>query len=172
MEVSNVPIHWRSTSKHGGLQYGYIAEQPVSMEVPNTDTVWRETFEGENFCELVKNTTFAEKTYADCSLLPHQHMPSPQISQWKLSRIAAQLRNLRKFSPSNVCRYTAHWRSTAKHRGHWYINELVWMTWILNVALYSDPLKGQTRNGWELPRSNTALNSHHPTIVAAQSKEI
>ena len=85
------------------------------MEVPNTDTVWRETFEGENFRELVKNTTFAEKTYADCSLLPHQHMLSPQTSRRKLSRIAAQLRNLRKFSPSNISRYTAHWRSTAKY---------------------------------------------------------
>ena len=49
------------------------------MEVPNTDTVWRETFEGENFRELVKNTTFAKKTYADCSLLLHQHMPPPKF---------------------------------------------------------------------------------------------
>ena len=28
-----------------------------------------------NFCELVKNTIFAEKTFADCLLLPHQRMP-------------------------------------------------------------------------------------------------
>ena len=31
-------------------------------------TVLQETFEGENFRELVKNTILAEKTFADCSL--------------------------------------------------------------------------------------------------------
>ena len=39
---------------HGGPNYQYIGGQPVRMEVPNTDTVWQETFEGENFRELVK----------------------------------------------------------------------------------------------------------------------
>ena len=70
---------------HGGPNYQYIGGQPVRMEVPNTDTVWQETFEGENFHELVKNMTFAEKTYADCSFLPHQCMPSSQILRRKLS---------------------------------------------------------------------------------------
>ena len=65
MEVPNILIHWRSTSKNGGLQYQYIEGQLLRMEVPNTGTVWQETFEGENFRELVKNMTFAEKTYAD-----------------------------------------------------------------------------------------------------------
>ena len=40
-------------------------------------TVQRETFEGENFGKLVKNTIFTEKTFADCLLLPHQKTPRP-----------------------------------------------------------------------------------------------
>ena len=39
---------------HGGPNYQYIEGQPVKMVVSNTDTVWQETFEGENFHELVK----------------------------------------------------------------------------------------------------------------------
>ena len=31
-----------------------------------------ETFKGENFCELVKNTSFMEKTFTDCSLVLRQ----------------------------------------------------------------------------------------------------
>jgi len=42
-------------------------------------------FEGENFRKLVKNTIFAEKTFADCSLLLHQRTPRSQISRRKLS---------------------------------------------------------------------------------------
>jgi len=39
-------------------------------------TVWREAFEGENVWELVGNTIFVEKTFADCSLvLPKDTMP-------------------------------------------------------------------------------------------------
>ena len=33
----------------------------------------------ENFCELVKNTIIAEKTFADCLFLLHQRMAHPQI---------------------------------------------------------------------------------------------
>ena len=36
-------------------------------------------FEGENFHELVKNTIFTEKTFADCSLVLRQRTPRPQI---------------------------------------------------------------------------------------------
>ena len=56
--------------------------------------------------ELVKNTIFSKKNFVDCLLLPHQRMPHPQISQRKLSQIATKLRNLQKFSPSKVSRYT------------------------------------------------------------------
>ena len=63
------------------------------------NTVWQETFEGENFCELVKNVIFTEKTFVDCSLLPHQRTPLPQILQRKLSRIATKPQNLQKFLP-------------------------------------------------------------------------
>ena len=45
------------------------------------------TFERENFHELVKNTIFTEKTFADCSLLLHQRTPHPKFHR-KLSRIA------------------------------------------------------------------------------------
>ena len=44
----------------------------------------------ENFHGLVKNTIFAEKTFADCSLLQRQRMPHPQISRRKLSRIVTR----------------------------------------------------------------------------------
>ena len=50
-------------------------------------------FRGKIFYELVKNTIFVEKTFTDCSLLPCQRMPCPQISQRKLSRIATKPRN-------------------------------------------------------------------------------
>ena len=46
---------------------------------------YRGTFKGENFHELVKDTNFANKTFADCLLLPCQRMPYPQISRIKLS---------------------------------------------------------------------------------------
>ena len=39
-----------------------------------------------NFREFVKNTIFAEKTLADCSLFPRQRTPRPQILPRKLSR--------------------------------------------------------------------------------------
>ena len=32
-------------------------------------TVWRETFEGENFCDLARNKILVEKTFTDCSLV-------------------------------------------------------------------------------------------------------
>ena len=59
-----------------------------------------------NFRELVKNTVFTEKTFVDCSLLPHQRMSHPQILWRKLSRIATKLRNLQKFSSLKVSNYT------------------------------------------------------------------
>ena len=63
------------------------------------------TFEGENFHKLVTNTIFGEKTFADCSLVPCQRMPRPQILQRKLLRIATNLRNSWKFYPSKVSCY-------------------------------------------------------------------
>ena len=71
---SQLPIHWRTTSKNGGSQYWYR----MAGNFRGRKLLWI----GE------KNMTFAEKTYADCSLLPHQRMPSPQISRRKLSWIA------------------------------------------------------------------------------------
>ena len=44
----------------------------------------------ENFHGLVKNTIFAEKTFADCSLLQRQRTPRPQISRRKLLRIVTK----------------------------------------------------------------------------------
>ena len=37
------------------------------------------TFKRENFCELVKNTIFVEKTCADCSPAPSQRTPRPKV---------------------------------------------------------------------------------------------
>ena len=61
-----------------------------------------ETFEGENFCELVKNTIFTAKTFTDCSLVPCQRIQRPQNSWRKLLRLATNLQNLPKFSPLKV----------------------------------------------------------------------
>ena len=49
---------------------------------------------------------FGEKTFADCSLVPRQRMPHPQISQRKLSQTVPKPRNSRRFSPSKVSHYT------------------------------------------------------------------
>ena len=38
----------------------------------------------------VKNTTFEERTFVDCSFLPHQIMSHLQILRRKLSRIATK----------------------------------------------------------------------------------
>ena len=51
-------------------------------------------------------TNFAEKTFADCSLLLRQRMLCPQISRRKLLQIATKLQNSGQFSPSKVSRYT------------------------------------------------------------------
>ena len=37
------------------------------------------TFKRENFCELVKNTIFVEKTCVDCSPAPSQRTPRPKV---------------------------------------------------------------------------------------------
>ena len=55
-----------------------------------------ETFEGENFRELVQKYEF--HTFADCSLLLDQRMPSPKFH--------GEPRNSQKFSPSKVFHYT------------------------------------------------------------------
>ena len=74
---------------------------------------------------LVKKTIFAEKTFADCLLLLCQRTPRPQILWRKLSQIATKPRNLWKFSPSKVFRYTI-------------LNALVTITWQpLSLFVYS-----------------------------------
>ena len=57
----------------------------------------------------MKNTIFAEKTFADCLLLPHQRMPHTQISQRKPSQIATKPWNSWQFSPPKVSCYIAVW---------------------------------------------------------------
>ena len=42
-------------------------------------TTQRETIEGENFRELVKNMIFTEKTFADCSLVLRQRCHTPKF---------------------------------------------------------------------------------------------
>ena len=48
------------------------------------------------------------KTFADCSLVPCQRMPHPQISWRKISQTATKPRNSQRFSPSKVSRYTVY----------------------------------------------------------------
>ena len=64
-------------------------------------------FQGRNFHKLMKGTILVEKTFTDCSLLPCQRTPHPQISWRKLLHLAIKLWNSQKFSPSKVC-YTVH----------------------------------------------------------------
>ena len=63
-------------------------------------------FRGRKHLQSGENMIFAEKTFADCSLLLGQRMPCPQISWRKLSRIAIKPWNSWKFSLSKVSRYT------------------------------------------------------------------
>ena len=68
-------------------------------------TVQWETFDGENFCELLKNTIFVKKNFVVCSVLPWQKMPYPKF---RGENLATKLWNLQKFSPSKVPRYMVH----------------------------------------------------------------
>ena len=47
-----------------------------------------------------------EKIFMDCSLVPRQRTPHPQILRRKPSQIATKPQNSQKFSPSKVSRYT------------------------------------------------------------------
>ena len=60
-----------------------------------------ETFEGENFCELVK-IRFSRRNFRGLLAFAVPKDATPQISRRKLSRIATKLRNSRKFSPPKV----------------------------------------------------------------------
>ena len=69
----------------------------------------------------MKITIFVKKISADCSLLPCQRMPCPQILWRELSQIATKPRNSRKFSPSKVFRYTVcicQWPSNWHHHSN------------------------------------------------------
>ena len=72
-----------------GQYYAFLLDVPYK----------RETFKGENFRKLVKNMIFAEKTFADFSLVPRQRMPHSQILWRELLQIATKLQNLQSFLP-------------------------------------------------------------------------
>ena len=80
---------------------------PFRLKLPLLwSSIQQETFKGENFRELEKNTIFVEKTFVDCLLVPRQGTAHPQISRRKLLRTATKTRNSQRFSPSKVSRYT------------------------------------------------------------------
>ena len=58
---------------------------------------------GKTFCELVKDTIFAGKTFMDCLLCRAKGCHAPNFA---VSRIATKLGNLQKFSPSKVSYHT------------------------------------------------------------------
>jgi len=68
------------------------------------NTVWRETFEEENFHELVND--FCGENFRRLLAFAMSKVPHPQISWRNLSQIATKPQNSRKFSPSKVSRYT------------------------------------------------------------------
>ena len=64
-------------------------------------------FRGRKLSQIgEKYMIFAEKTFTNCSLLPRQRTPRPQISRRKLLQLATKLRNSRTFSLSKVSHYT------------------------------------------------------------------
>ena len=69
-----------------------------------------------NFHELVKNTIF---TFVDCSLVPCQRTPHPQILRKKVSQIATKLRNLLNFFLSR--KFPAIW--------YWSRSILIFLEW-------------------------------------------
>jgi len=72
-------------------------------------------FSREKLLQIGEKYNFAEKIVADCSLVPHQRKPCPQILWRKLSQIATKPRNSRKFSPSKVSRYTLQVMTPSQH---------------------------------------------------------
>jgi len=68
--------------------------------------IQRETFEGEKFRGLVKNTIFAEKTFADCARLCRAK--GHHASKFRGETIANSHKpqNLRTFSSTRVSSYT------------------------------------------------------------------
>ena len=70
---------------------------------PEKGTIQRETFERENFRELVKNTIFVEKTFMDCSLMPKDNTPPNFVEKTFMN--SHKIANSQKFSPSKVFRY-------------------------------------------------------------------
>ena len=138
-----------------------------------TATVERETFEGENFCELVKNTIFTEKTFVDCSLVPCQgrhapifhgenycgllactvpRTPCPHISQRKLLRIGTKSQNSQKFSPLKVSHYMLYSR-IEKNFLSFHINRTQCTTWYLVLT---------TSRGLVRVAATKALVTPHP----------
>ena len=100
LSLSRSRLYTLSTGRHFEPAPPYIGSTTV---LPNQSsqvacTVQRKTFKGENFRELMERTVFAEKTFADCSLVPLV-MPHPyKVSRRKLSRIAStKPRNSRSF---------------------------------------------------------------------------
>ena len=95
-------------------------------------TVQRKTFEGENFCGLVKSTIFVEKTFADCSRAKGRHAPKfcgenfreqPQnceIRESLLPRTFPTIRYFKRFTIFEVLQHTTSikgWAYTCKlHR--------------------------------------------------------
>ena len=60
----------------------------------------------KNFCELVKNTIFAEKVSQITRFCCDKGCHAPKFWLRKLLRIATKIRNSQKFSPSKVSHYT------------------------------------------------------------------
>ena len=77
----------------------------VSFDLQNLTVDYRETFKGENVCELVKNTIFVEKIFImDCSLLPCKHAIPPKFQGETIAN-SHKTANSQMFSPSKVSRY-------------------------------------------------------------------
>ena len=71
-----------------------------------------ENFRERKLSQISEKSDFTEKTFVDCSLLPRQKTPHPQICKENF-REDTKPRNLQKFSPLKFSCYTVVLRSTA-----------------------------------------------------------
>ena len=66
-------------------------------------------FQGRKLSRIGEKDNFHGENFRGMLVVPRQKTSRPQISRRKLLWIATKLRNLRKFSPSKVFRYTIYW---------------------------------------------------------------
>ena len=82
--------------------YCFLAESQPKMGVhKHVQYCIVGNFEGEKFRELMKSMTFAEKTFADCWLLPCQRTPHPKFYGENVHEQPQDCKIRKRFLPRN-----------------------------------------------------------------------